>query len=110
MGPRLGRRGNDATGQSSAGTSALQWGRVSEDAETTRTCLTRGRVTRLQWGRVSEDAETGKCVQGDLGHDGLQWGRVSEDAETRFQDFRIPQQRATSMGPRLGRRGNPRIE
>jgi len=60
MGPRQRGRGNDAVVEKALTQwDALQWGRVSEDAETLRVFFAGKLPTALQWGRVSEDAETG---------------------------------------------------
>ena len=60
----------------------------------------------LQWGRVSEDAETSRSSCTRSPHPQLQWGRVSEDAETMADMMLARIVDGASMGPRLGRRGN----
>jgi len=61
MGPRQRGRGNNLFAvHRPAGFSMLQWGRVSEDAETPLPFRPERRAARLQWGRVSEDAETSR--------------------------------------------------
>ena len=86
----------------------LQWGRVSEDAETNFvTCPAYRQSMLLQWGRVPEDAEASGSARRSCGSisffngaasrktrkpanyyfqggnlDVLQWGRVLGDAET----------------------------
>ncbi len=106
MGPRLFRRGNVPDGQQgNHGVVASMGPRLFRRGNFYRAADVVPMPRVLQWGHVFSDVEISPRKSASSRENGLQWGHVFSDVEITRKGG-LCDEKQTSMGPRLFRRGN----